>query len=340
MMLSDLRRHYLTATLPAAGWQAITVADVGCEAIVVGEGPPLVLMHGGLDSCMQWAPILPGLADQFRCYVPERPSNGASDGFDYRALSGDFRAHAADVVTDMFDGLGVDRAALVGNSMGGLFSLAFATAHPERVERTVLVGVPAGHENRPLPTPVRLMAHPLTRDLIAWLSARAGPRDTRRIIRQLIMAHPERYPSELVDIATATTRRNAQAWRDFATRVVAGGMVRPDLRSSTWLGDLKVPISYIIGDCDPFGTVEHIQQLAANFDAPVTVIPDAGHLPWLDEPDITTEAILASLLDDDHPTVDPPAGHSHHEHGQAPLSYGPQAAEMVNAEPIQPCSDY
>lgn len=296
-MLSALRSEYLAAMVPEASWERITVAGVGCEAIVVGEGPPVVLMHGGLDSCMQWVPILPVLAEKFRCYVPERPSNGASDAVDYRNLAGDFRAHAADVVADMFDGLGVHRAALVGNSMGGLFSLAFATAHPERVDRVVFVGVPAGQEDTPLPAPVRLMAHPLTRNPIAWLSARAGPRDTERIIRQLIMAHPERFPDRLFEIATATTRRNARAWRDFAVRIAAGKTLRSDLLSSHWLGDLTVPVRYIIGDRDAFGTTEGIRKLAAGINAPVTVIPDAGHLPWLDEPDVTTKAILASLTD-------------------------------------------
>lgn len=313
-MISVLRSDYLAAVTPKARWERITVSGVRCEAIVVGDGPPLVLMHGGLDSCMQWAPILPALAEQFRCYVPERPSNGASDAFDYRNLTDNFRAHAAGVVDDMFDGLGVDRAALVGNSMGGLFSLAFATAHPDRVERVVFVGVPAGQEDTPLPAPVRLMAHPLTRNAIAWLSAHAGPRDTERIIRQLIMAHPERFPDRLLEIGTATTRRNARAWRDFAARIAAGKALRSDLLSSNWLGDLTVPVSYIIGDRDAFGTLEGIRQVAAGINAPVTVIPGAGHLPWFDEPDRTTKAILASLADVDQRMVEPPASTDHREH--------------------------
>lgn len=295
MTLIDLRRDYVAAHLPDASWTEVTAAGVRCDAFVVGDGPPLVLMHGGLDSSMQWVPILPALAGHFRCYVPERPSNGASEAFDYRGLTGGFRDHAAGVVADMFDGLELDRAALVGNSMGGLFSLAFATAQPDRVERVVLVGVPAGHEDHALPTPVRLMGHPLSRNVIAWLSARAGPKDAKRIIRQLVMVDPDRYPAELLEIATATTRRNARAWRDFATRVVDGKTVSKDLRSADWLKDLTVPASYIIGSHDVFGTAEHIKHVAADINAHMTVIPNAGHLPWLDAPEMTTKAILDHL---------------------------------------------
>lgn len=295
MSLTDLCHKYVATHLPDATWTDLTVAGVRCDAIVTGDGPPLVLMHGGLDSSMQWIPILPELARHFRCYVPERPSNGASETFDYRNLTSDFRDHASGVVTDMFDGLGVDRAALVGNSMGGLFSLAFATACPERVNEVVFVGVPAGHEDHALPTPVRLMGYSLTRNLIAWLSARAGPKDAKRIVRQLIMAHPDRYPDQLLELATANTRRNARAWRDFATRIVDGKTVSQDLRSADWLKDLTVPASYIIGSRDAFGTPGHIKDLAAEINADVTVIPDAGHLPWLDEPEMTTKAILDHL---------------------------------------------
>lgn len=302
MSLADLRRQYVASHLPDATWIELTVAGVQCEAFVAGDGPPLVLMHGGLDSSMQWIPILPHLARHFRCYVPERPNNGASETFDYRRLTNDFRAHAAGVVGDMFDGLGVDRAMLAGNSMGGLFSLAFATAHPDRVESVVLIGMPAGHEDHPLPVPVRLMGHPLTRTVIAWLSARAGPRDAKRIVRQLVMAHPDRYPDELLELAIATTRRNARAWRDFATRIVDGKTLSHDLRSVDWLTDLTVPVSYIIGTQDAFGSADHIQRLAAGINADVTVIPDAGHLPWLDEPELTTNAILDHLRHP-HPTV-------------------------------------
>lgn len=68
--------------------------------------------------------------------------------------------------------------------------------------------------------------------------------------------------------------------------------MRPDRRSSDWLADLTMPASDIVGTRDAFGTVDRIQHLAAEIDADVTVIPDAGHLPWLDEPDLVTDAIL------------------------------------------------
>ncbi len=295
MALIDLRRSYVEAHLPDARWTEVAAAGVRCDAFVVGDGPPLVLMHGGLDSSMQWVPILPALAAHFQCYVPERPSNGASEAFDYRGLTGGFRDHASGVVADMFDSLELDRAALVGNSMGGLFSLAFATAQPDRVERVVLVGVPAGHEDRALPAPVRLMGHGLSRNVIAWLSARAGPKDAKRIVRQLVMVDADRYPAELLEIATATTRHNARAWRDFAARVVDGKTVSKDLRSADWIKDLSVPASYIIGSRDVFGSPEHIKHVAADINARMTVIPDAGHLPWLDAPEMTIKTILDHL---------------------------------------------
>jgi pimeloyl-ACP methyl ester carboxylesterase len=110
------------------------------------------------------------------------------------------------------------------------------------------------------------------------------------------MAHPERLPGQLLEIATATTRRKARAWRDFAARIVARRSVGPDLQSKTWLADRIVPADFTVGDRDPFGGVDGIKQLAVGNAGP-TIIPDAGHLPWLDEPDLTTQAILTGLAE-------------------------------------------
>ncbi|MGH2805260.1 MAG: alpha/beta fold hydrolase, partial [Thermoleophilaceae bacterium] len=61
---------------------------------------------------------------------------------DYREV--DYRGAAAEWLLDLLDAIDADQVDLVGNSMGGFFSMAFAIAHPHRVRRLVLVGAPAG----------------------------------------------------------------------------------------------------------------------------------------------------------------------------------------------------
>lgn len=299
--LTDLRRAFAQRHLGDHRWHEVTAAGVRCEALEVGEGPPLVLVHGGIDACTQWIPILPRLAEQHRCFAVERPSNGASEEFDYAGHTGDRHDHVALVVGDLLDGVGVERAPIVANSMGGLFSLGFAVRHPERVERLVMAGCPAGHEPGPLPLPIRLMKGRVTGRVISRLTKRGGPEDARRIHRQLVAAHPERLSDEYLELAAATGRHNADAWRRFLQWAVDGRSVHPHLPSKRWADETPVPITYVWGDQDAFGSPESGRQLARSVGADFVEIRDAGHLPWLDQPDQTLDAILGALRPTDSP---------------------------------------
>ena len=291
-VLRDLRRAYAAARFPHATWSTVPVEGVPCEVLAVGQGDPLVLIHGGLDSCMQWAPILGRLARHHRCFAVERPSNGASGHFRYRGYAGDPRSHFARVVRDLMDGIRVHRAPLVGNSLGGLAAAAFALDYPERAERLVFVGAPAGHEDHRPPRPVRLLASPVTGPLVAALSRRGTRADARRSLRALACRDPERVEPELVDIGVATTRHNARAWHEFLRWAVHGGQLRPELRSQNWMPRLRMPVTYVIGEYDTFATPAHVRRVADGIGAAFHLVPGAGHLPWLDEPHRTVEALL------------------------------------------------
>ena len=122
--LSELRRPIVERALPRpVAWHEVSVAGVRCEWFETGSGSTVVLVHGGLDSCAQWLPILPALSERFRCVAIERPSNGASDEFAYGGYGEDPRTHMATTMLEFFDGLRIDRAPVVANSMGGLFAL-------------------------------------------------------------------------------------------------------------------------------------------------------------------------------------------------------------------------
>lgn len=293
--LTELRRAFAQHHLGEHRWHEVTAAGVRCEALEVGEGPPLVLVHGGLDACTQWIPILPRLAERYRCVAVERPSNGASDEFDYAGHAGDRRDHVADVMGDLLDGTGVERAPIVANSMGGLFSLGFAVGHPDRVERLILVGCPAGHEAGPLPLVVRLMAGRVTGRVLSLLTKRGGPEDARRVHRQVVAAHPERLPDDYLQLAAATGRRNADAWRRFLQWATDGRAIDPRMPSTRWAAETAVPITYIWGDHDAFGTPGSGREIADSIGADFVEISDAGHLPWLDQPARTADAILDAL---------------------------------------------
>ena len=98
-----------------------------------GSGAPLVLLHAGIADLRMWDDVTPSLAERFRVIRPDLR------GFGETPLPDGPFVYAADVVS-LLDALDVGRAHMIGVSMGGHVALDVAIAHPERVERLVLVG--------------------------------------------------------------------------------------------------------------------------------------------------------------------------------------------------------
>lgn len=129
----------------------VTRPEVGRSLVVngsatnyhdVGEGAPILLVHGsgpGVTAWANWRLNMPELAKQFRVIAPDM------FGFGYSDSKGRIENKQVwvDQLASFLDGLGIDKVSMVGNSFGGGITLAFMIAHPDRVERAVLMG-PAG----------------------------------------------------------------------------------------------------------------------------------------------------------------------------------------------------
>jgi pimeloyl-ACP methyl ester carboxylesterase len=290
--LSRLRRRYAGTWLGSPSWTEVVAAGTRCEVLEAGTGPPLIFVRGGMAACTQWVPLMARLADQFRCIAVERPSNGASDTLDHTPIV-DRREHVTQLIGNLLDGVGCHRAPLVGNSLGGLYILGFATQHPERVDHLILTGAPASHDH-PVPLPVRLIAGRFTGGLMTSAMSRMSPRSTRRGEGQLLVAHPERLTDDYLEVGAATTRHNADRWPNYMRWAVKGKAIHPGMPASDWAAETArsgVPLAFIWGDEDRFVPVERGRRLAQSIGADFIEIEDAGHLVWLDQPDQTAQAI-------------------------------------------------
>jgi 4,5:9,10-diseco-3-hydroxy-5,9,17-trioxoandrosta-1(10),2-diene-4-oate hydrolase len=101
--------------------------------------PPVVLLHGGGPGASAWSNFgrnLPVFADSFRTILVDQPGFGHSDKPPVR---GQFFTFSADALLGLLDKLGVDKAHLVGNSLGGGTAVRFALNHPDRANRLVLM---------------------------------------------------------------------------------------------------------------------------------------------------------------------------------------------------------
>jgi pimeloyl-ACP methyl ester carboxylesterase len=250
------------------------------HVIEVGEGPPVVFLHGSNTSSLSLLPLFEHL-EQVRAIAVDRPGFGLSEPV--HVPREHFRAAAIRFVDEVVDELGLETFALAGNSMGGTWALWYALARPERVRRLVLLG------SAPL---LRLSATPVVGDLLARVRPNAkmvvrlmssvGEKDT-------IVRHPD-----LIEALVAAGKdpiASAVNLAELRAAISSVGFrrsmrVRPDE-----LRRLTVPMLLIWGDHDPVGAVEDAQATARLVpNAQLEVLP-AGHVPYLGHPERASELL-------------------------------------------------
>ncbi|TDD14879.1 alpha/beta fold hydrolase [Actinomadura sp. KC06] len=242
----------------------------------VGSGTPLVLLHAFPLSSAMWLAQREGLADRFRVITPDlRGFGGSQLGDDDPSVDA-----MADDVARLFRRLGVRRAVVGGLSMGGYVAMALCRRHPELVLGLVLAATRAAADTGPvrenrLRQAGRLDGDGTTRVLMdEVLPALVGPTTYRQRalvygrVRGLVQATPPR----------------AAAW---AQRAMAG---RPE--SFGTLRGLRVPALVLIGDEDTLATEDEARAMAdATPNAELLVIPRAGHLCAVEQPDLFNQAV-------------------------------------------------
>lgn len=237
------------SSVPAAGHRI--------HAVVQGAGEPVVLIHGLGGSWRWWGRNIGPLAEHHRVYAlhlgqRERWSDGR----------GRVRpAQAAEVLAEWMARIGLERAHIVGHSLGGLMAMRLAAAFPERVGKLVLVdaaGLPFA-------------------DSFWRLTARAfGPAPERtREFRRLVLADTLRT-NPLVVFQTA---------RD---------LVREDV--GDLLGRIAAPTLIVWGEADPMVPVAHAARLHAGIaGSRLLVVPRAGHNPMYYHAEAFNRAVLGFL---------------------------------------------
>ena len=116
----------------------IETGDVRLHAVIGGDGPPLLLIHGWPENWYAWRHVMPALARDFTVIAVDQRGIGLSDkpatGYDTGTLAGD--------LVSMMSALGHDRFAVVGHDTGFAIGYALAADHPERVDRIALAEIP------------------------------------------------------------------------------------------------------------------------------------------------------------------------------------------------------
>src|SRR3990172_6044024 len=148
------------------------------QVLELGTGSPLVLVHGGLGAATSWLPIFPALARDHRVIAPDRPGHGRASPMNYAGI--DVLDHATRFLREIMETLGIESAPIVANSMGGRWAIELTPREPERVERLILAGAPAG-ARRSLPVDMAMTSWPLVGRVVRWSLGRSTPASMRRL---------------------------------------------------------------------------------------------------------------------------------------------------------------
>ncbi|HEX5309846.1 MAG TPA: alpha/beta hydrolase [Solirubrobacteraceae bacterium] len=179
----------------------VTVAERPVNVIELGEGPPIVFVHGLSGSWPNWLEQLPTFATDHRVIAMDLPGFGHSP-MPTETITISLYARILD---SLLETLGVSAATVVGNSMGGFVSSELAIAFPQRVERLVLISA-AGlstyrHKRVERVEPYLRRVAPMvaaytgfTATRSDWMSRRAG---LRNISLGFVTRHPSRLPGPL-----------------------------------------------------------------------------------------------------------------------------------------------
>jgi pimeloyl-ACP methyl ester carboxylesterase len=284
---------YLDRVVPGHRILRVRWSRGATQIIEAGEGPPLLLLHGGLGEAFQWAPLMPALAQRYHVLAVDRPGHGLADPFDYRDV--DMLSIASRFTAEILDALNIRSAAILGNSMGGLWAVGFALAHPERVTRLIIVGSPAGMQ-RPVPWVLRLGSAPLFSGLMEAGFTRATRDSVRDFWADRIVVHPERLGDDFLDLCVASQLRNYPSWITLLQSALDLGGIKSNLLLEGRWGRLQPPTTLIWGGQDRWTPIDAGMRVAAKHPHIRMVhIPNAGHAPWFDDAPAVARAVEEAL---------------------------------------------
>lgn len=257
----------------------VDVPVIGGRAHVLeaGEGPPLVMVIGGIIPAVMWAPLMQRL-DGHHVYAMDLPGFGLTGPTNYQA--GTMRPVVTEFLAQVLDGLGVARSRFITNSQGSLWTTWLSLDQPDRVVAQVQIGCPAHILGTTAPLPMRLMSIPgLGRLLLNLQPPSAGQvEQVARMVGEDLSGLPE-----LRDVLLACERLPdyGDSLLALMQAVMHLGRARTQI---AMMGDeltrVRHPVQMIWGADDPFGSPAVARRAVA-------LIPDAelhvvagGHAPW------------------------------------------------------------
>jgi pimeloyl-ACP methyl ester carboxylesterase len=278
----------------------VTVGDTPLNVIDLGEGDPVVFVHGLSGSWPNWLEQLPVFAKDRRVIAMDLPGFGHSPMPEERITISAY----ARIVDGLLQALGVSAATLVGNSMGGFVSTELAIAFPQRVERLVLVS-PAGistYRNREMERlePYLRRLAPMVAAYTGWTATKSDWVASRPGLRNLALGFVTRHPSRL-PAALAAEQMRGMGKPGFMEALRAN----VDYPISERLPEIACPTLIVWGDEDkviPVGDASVFEDLIP--DSRKVIFEGTGHMAMLERPVAFNELLSEFVEEEPRPALE------------------------------------
>jgi pimeloyl-ACP methyl ester carboxylesterase len=265
--------------------------DLSCGRIhytEVGDGPPLVFVHGFLANGRLWQQVVADLGPRFRCIVPDWPFGSHPEAM--RPDADLTPIGAARIVDEFLAALDLSGVTLVGNDSGGAVSQILVTEKPDRVGRLVLTNCDS-HEKFP-PGRFKLMAEAARLPgVYSLLINSMRLRASRRSPIAYGALTVERIGDDVLEAFTGPSIRDPGIRRD-GKKFIAGADARYTMAAAAKLPDLEIPVLLAWGVEDRFFTLADAHRLEQAIpDCELVEIPGAATFTMLDKPVEVARAI-------------------------------------------------
>jgi pimeloyl-ACP methyl ester carboxylesterase len=256
--------------------------------IAAGQGEPVLLLHGLGGTKASFLPTVAGLANDFRLIAPDHLGFGESDKPIAAPYDAAFFANAA---MALLDELEIEKAHVVGNSMGGRVALELGFAHPDRVQRLVLLSPSlAWKRDRPWLRVVKA-----ARPELGLLQLAPRPA-VEAIVRRLIPGGMDGWAAVGLDefLRSYCTPRGRAAFYAAARKIY---MEEPHGPNGFWtrLEDLETESLFVWGKRDKLVPIQFARHVEKALPKAKHLELDSGHVPQIERPAETHRAIKAFL---------------------------------------------
>ncbi|MFQ5950289.1 MAG: alpha/beta fold hydrolase [Nitrospiria bacterium] len=258
------------------------------HSIESGSGPPLLLIHGLFDSLETWQRLIPLLSGRFKIYAIDLPAFGRS------VLPPSWKESVSEMIKAVIaflDEKGITTVSLVGSSMGGGLALGIAGHTPERVNRIALMN-PYGLPKLPMAAMAsrRFSAGRLLPYLLGQSALRRCAKGifARSIYSRTLITEP------LIDRVVRPFSSLQQRKNLF--RFLKGISLEEIQSIDAHLPMIRHPVLILWGEKDGWLSDAHWERLRDRLkNGKVVKIPDCGHLPHMEKPEVVAKATIPFL---------------------------------------------